>query len=289
MLTRIAAEKMSDPATYHEVATFQQEHGADWSGLQGETPPEHETGSDIPEAPAAPANYCDSLPAIGYMLSELERFQDAALVSYARYLEVSMHDQRTYLGTPYKDSAFRDVAQYLVETMRISRYRARKIIKRSTYFAYRPGPLAGEAEAQPVFPELAESFAQGRLPVESADRVIDLDEDLTKYSQKTNQPVERKRLVLAAFEPSMVEAGESSTPDEFTKAKQRWLTTVADWICEDGPSPAEALAKEADNALKMREHADGSATYSMHVTPDASIAFKNFMLHQLDFNGTPVQ
>src|SRR5690625_229503 len=39
----------------------------------------------------------------------------------------------------------------------------------------------------------------------------------------------------------------------------------------------------------MREHADGSATYSMHASADASVAFKNFMLHQLKFNGSPVR
>jgi hypothetical protein len=303
-LAKVASERIADPQTYHQIATFQDGEGADWSGFQG--PPETSseygeqqktsnvaTSSKViqipPSTPKPPDNYCDTLPAIGHMLSQLARFQEASLVHYARYLEVSMKDQRSYLGTPYKDSHFKDPAQYLVETMRVSRHTAQKIVKRSAYYAHRPGAHQDHKDAQPIFKGLAKSLAAGKLPLENADKIIDLDEDLTKYSNKTQQPLTRKDKVLQIFEPTMTEAGEAATPDELSKAKHRWLVHIAHWICPDGPSPSQAMAKEADNELRMREHADGSATYSMHASADASIAFKNFMLHQLNFNGTPVR
>jgi len=302
ILTKMLSEQIADRQTYHEIATFRDVEGADWSGFHGA--PEHseaesqkqsneatarKTTQTPPPAPTAPDNYCDTLPAIGHMLSQLARFQEASLVHYSRYLEASMNDQRSYLGTPYRDSHFRDPAQYLVEIMRISRHSARKIVKRGVYYAYRPGTPQQHKDAQPIFKGLAESLASGKLPLENADKIIDLDEDLTKYSNKTKQPLARKDQVLQAFEPTMVEAGEAATPDELSKAKHRWLVHTAHWVCQDGPSPSQVLVKEADNELRMREHADGSATYSMHASADASVAFKNFMLHQLKFNGSPVR
>src|SRR5699024_3294766 len=171
----------------------------------------------------------------------------------------------------------------------ISRRAARKIVSRGHYFAHRPGGTHEDKAGQPVFQELANSLVAGRMPIENADRFIALDEDLTKYSNKTHQPLERKEEALQAFEPTLVEAGEAATPDEMAKLKQRCLNRDAHWVCPDGRSPAEAIAKEPDNELRMREHADGSATYSMHVSSEASIVMKNFMLHQLNFNGTPVR
>ena len=299
VLANIAAERFADPDSYHEVATYTDAQGADWSGFQAEAEQggvvdETETTVEnsekpLPALPVAPDNYCDTLPAMGQLLSQISRFQEASLAHYSRYLEVGLKNQRMYLGTPYKDGHFKDPTQYLVETMRISRHAARKIVSRGQYFAHRPGGMHGDKAGQPVFQELANSLVAGRLPIENADRFITLDEDLTKYSNKTHQPLERKEEALQAFEPTLVEAGEAATPDELSKSKQRWLNHIAHWVCPDGPSPAEAIAKEPDNELRMREHADGSATYSMHVSSEASIVMKNFMLHQLNFNGTPVR
>lgn len=304
VLTRIATEQITDPRTYHQVGTFADTEGADWAGFHsrsdqasfGKESVDNSPGATAaattqppPTAPIAPDNYYDTLPAIGHMLSQLSRFQEVSLTHYSRYLEASMKDQRRYLGTPYKDSHFKDVTHYLIDTMRISRHSARKIVRRGVYFAHRPGAEPQHQSAQPVFEGLAKSLAAGRLPIENADKIIALDEDLTKYSQKTHQPAERKDLALQAFESTLVEAGEAATPDELSKTKHRWLNYIAHWVCPDGPSPAQAMAKQADNELRMREHADGSATYSMHATTEASVAFKNFMLHQLNFNGSPVK
>lgn len=308
LLAQIVSARMGDPHTYHKLATFTDVQGSDWQGYVspqsvGENAHSHDTSvleqpeeaecdafpDEAPVAPIPPDNYCDTLPALGHMLSQLDRFQEAARMNFSRFVEASMQDQRRYLGTPSENQHFKDVAQYLTETTRISRYQARKLVQRGQYFGYRPGEDPNLTESQPVFKELADSLAAGRLPIENADRIIDLDQDLSKYSAKVKQPQERKDRVLQEFEPTLVEAGETATPDELSKAKHRWLVQTAHWICEDGPSPSMALAKQANNELRMREHTDGTATYSMHATADASAAFKNFMLHQLNFNGTPVR
>src|SRR5690625_7159401 len=136
------SEQIADRQTYHEIATFRDVEGADWSGFHGA--PEHseaesqkqsneatarKTTQTPPPAPTAPDNYCDTLPAIGHMLSQLARLQEASLVHYSRYLEESVNDQRSYLCSPCRDSHFRDPAQYLFEMTRICSKCARKIVR----------------------------------------------------------------------------------------------------------------------------------------------------------------
>lgn len=307
VLMQVASQRMADPATYNEIPTYSDAAGSDWSGFHGASvptaspsangtttataekaePSERNLDEEV-AAPIEPENYCDSLPALGNMLCQLSRFHASAMTQYSRYLEASMSDQRRYLGTPRKTNDFRDVADYLTSTMRISRHEARKIIKRGKYFAHRPGLHPEAPDAKPAFEKLGESLASGDLPVDNADKLIDFDEELIKYSQRTKQPLERKDQVLEVFEPVMVETAASTTPDELSKVKKRWLEEMVHWICPDGPSPSRAFAKEADNALKYRDQADGSAIFSMHATPAVSAGFKNWMLQQLDFAGSPV-
>src|SRR5699024_4780916 len=187
----IASQNMADPNTYNEIPTFIDASGTDWSGYQGESAPaasdspggtatataektetsERNLDEEVP-APSEPENYCDTLPALGNMLSQISRFHAAAMTQYSRYLEASMTDQRSYLGTPRKTKDFRDVADYLTTTMRISRADARKIIKRGKYFAHRPGPHPEASDAKPTFEKLAESMASGDLPIDNADKLI---------------------------------------------------------------------------------------------------------------------
>ena len=305
VLMQVASQRMANPATYTEIPTYIDAAGRDWSGFHGESTPTDSPAADSTAtaektepsernfdeeiaAPIEPDNYCDSLPALGNMLSQISRFHASAMTQYSRYLEASMADQRRYLGTPRKTKDFRDVADYLTTTMRISRADARKIIKRGKYFAHRPGLHPEASDAKPTFEKLAESMASGDLPIDNADKLISFDEELIKYSQKTKQPLERKDQVLEVFEPVMVETAESTTPDELSKVKKRWLEEMVHWICPDGPSPSRAFAKEADNALKYRDQADGSAIFSMHATPAVTASFKNWMLQQLDLAGSPV-
>lgn len=303
LLTQMAAEKSANPLTYLEVATYRNADGTDWSGYQPVpekvkdghvSDPADQSSSGLSDPaelprPVAPDNYCDTLPAIGHVLSQLDRFQEGIQLNFARYVESSMKYQDKYFGTPFKDSLFKDATQYLVETMRISRYRAKRLCERGTYFAHQPGADPALKSSQPVFPQVAEAIMSGQVPIENADRIMTLDQDLAKYSAKVGQPLARKEAALAAFEPTMAEAASAVTPDELTKAKHRWLAKVAHWVCADGPQPSKVLAKQANNELRTRQHSDGSATISMHATPDLHAAFKNFCLYQLNFNGTPVK
>src|SRR5699024_7309290 len=141
------------------------------------------------------------------------------------------------------------------------------------------------ADTSPKLPGLAASYAAGNIPSENIDRIIQMDEDLTQYSTAVGQTSDYKNQVLQAFEPTLVEAAESVTPEEISQAEQRWLERITHHIDADGPPLSETLKKQPDNALQLRTHKDGSATASMHMDPVWTAVVKEFLNTNLNYKG----
>lgn len=295
MLTRVVMARISSPTTfYDEIAVFHESSGADWSGLQGDLPSDEgqhpaDEGTDQSQAPiikvTPPDNYCDTIPGLGYMLRQIDRGFDGIMTHYARHVERGLTQSTTYMGSPFAQKPHRNSQQYFTEVMQFSGYRANKLVDRATCLTFAHGQDPELATSQPKFPLLADALTEGRLSGENANRIVDLDKGLTEYARKVGKSTQYKDLVLQAFEPTLVEAAESSNPDTFSKAKQRWMDRIAHEIDPDGPSPSEALRKQADNAIKTQNKGDGSGVISMHATPSVFAAFKTLMIHQRNWDG----
>ncbi|NWN87778.1 MAG: HNH endonuclease [Micrococcaceae bacterium] len=293
-ILQYAGKKMANPSTFTEVPTFSQGAGSDWSGYQSQTG--DDTSDDdadsagslkTPATVVPPERYYDSLPAIGDMLSQVTQSTDVMMANYARYFQAAEHDQVTYFGAPFATSGFTDAKHYLRDTMKLSAATAAKHVDRAAYVTLAPGKNPEEAANLPVFARMAAAFINGRIPAENIDRFIAMDQDLVDYAAKTGQTTDYKNAVLQAFEPTLVETAETSTPDEVSRVKKRWVDRIAHAMNADGPSPSQTLRKQPDNAIKTRDHADGSGHISMHATPDLYAQFKNFKLHMLNHHGTP--
>src|SRR5690625_4231835 len=307
------AQRMADPATLGEFAQFSTAPGADWSGFQPEhstvqaetpvTPPgdnaevneasgntdESTVDDTSPLRPVAPENYYDSVPGIAHMVRQLQSAADATLTHFAAHVDAALGDQEAYLGTPEGVKGFNDSPQYFREVLRFSRATTKKIHDRIPYVTWTPGKDPTWQAYQPDMLKIAKSFADGNTPAENLDRIISLDQDLTKYVHKTKALPEDKRDIMAAFEPALVDAAETATPDELSKAKTRWADRIAHALDADGPPVAEAIRKQADNAIWTKNMADGSGKIGMHATPAVYALFKNWALHQLNFHGTPIE
>ena len=292
VLNKIAATKLADPATYHQLATFTAANGADWSGHQSTRAAEADPAASChtqpctPPVPTPPDNYVDSMPAMGSMIKQLGRAHDVMLANYARMLDSVMVDQLTYLGTPHIDTGFRDTKHYLRDVLKLSAHTAEKHLNRAANLTHSPGGNRDQEVSQPRFPQLAASFTAGHLPGENADRILTMDKDLTKYASKVGKSTELKDRIMQAMESGLVEAGETDSPEELSQTKHRWMDRIAYEISPDGPSPAQALAIQADNALRTRRNADGSGRIWMDTTPEVFAKFNNLLLHQANFNGS---
>jgi len=307
------AQRIADPAAIDEFARFITEHGVDWSGAnplaeqamapglesakaslsEEEDPSSQHAAAQHQDPPrpqqVAPKNYYDSVPGIAHMVRQMHAAADASLTHFAAHVDAVLGDQQTYLGTPEGVKGFNDSPQYFREVLRFSRATTKKIHDRIPYVTWTPGKDPSWQAYQPDMVKVAKSFAEGNIPVENLDRIISLDQDLTKYVRKTKALPEDKQAVMAAFEPALVDAAETATPDELSKAKTRWADRIAHALDPDGPPVAYAIRKQADNAIRTQNMADGSGKISIHATPELYALFKNWSLHQLNFNGTPIE
>src|SRR5699024_11760777 len=103
-------------------------------------------------------------------------------------------------------------------------------------------------------------------------------------STAVGQTPDYKDEVLQAFEPTLVEAAESLTPEEISQAKQRWLERITHHIDADGPPLSETLKKQPDNALQLRTHKDDSDTASKHMDPVWTAVANDFLNTNLNYN-----
>ena len=309
---KVYSQKLADPGAAHDIARFVEASGADWSGFQSDLASSAATGAEPEDAaadahqdsadetghtqheqsqriPVAPDNYYDSLPGMAHMLRQQQAAMDAALTHFAAHLQPAVNDQPVYLGTPHGVKAYRNEAAYFREVLKNSAAQTKKIMARIPYVTWTPGKDPGWLAYQPTMPAMAESFADGNISGENLDRIVTLDQDLTKYVHKTKALPEDKADVMAAFEHALVDAAETATPDELSKEKTRWANTIAHALDPDGPPVAETIRKQADNAIRTQNYADGSGRASIHMTPALYALFKNWSLHQLNVNGTPVE
>lgn len=287
LLIKQAAQRISDPATYNEVPTFTTAGGADWNGLESVVISPDTAGERTHDAPTPPENYYDTLQALGLLFKQAERSTESALTHFTSFVEASMRSQSKYFGTPSGEKPFGDTKQYLRQTMQWSASKAGKYIDRASALTHTPGSDPELHASQPKFPSIAEAFVEGRIPGENVDRIIALDNDLTKYATEVGESRDFKDAVLVAFEPTLVEAGEAASPEELGKAKKHWMDRVAYEMNADGPSPSEALRKQPDNAIKTKDFPTGGGRIWMDATPAVYATFKNFGLHMLNFDGTP--
>ena len=311
---KLYAQKLADPAAANEIARFVTGSGTDWSGFQSNTAAtqnseqngsagttSQESEAEAPQAapadtaeaeprrvPVPPDNYYDSLPGLAHMLRQQRAAMDAALTHFAAHVQPAVDDQPGLLGVPEGVKAYRDGAAYFRDVLKISRAQTTKIFARVPLVTWTPGKDPSWAAYQPTMPQMAESFAESNISGENLDRIVGLDQDLTKYVHKTKALPEAKADVLAAFEHALVDAAETATPDELSQEKTRWAQMIAHALDPDGPPVAETIRKQADNAIRTHRMADGSGKVSVHLTAALFATFKNWSLHQLNGNGTPV-
>src|SRR5699024_2590534 len=234
----------------HDIARFVEASGADWSGFQSDLASSAATGAEPEDAaadahqdsadetghtqheqsqriPVAPDNYYDSLPGMAHMLRQQQAAMDAALTHFAAHLQPAINAQPSLLGVPQGVKAYRNETAYFRDVLKLSMAQTKKILARVPYVTWTPGMDPTMLAYQPAMPEMAASFAEGNISGENLDRIVGLDQDLTKYVHKTNALPEDKADVMAAFEPALVDAAETVTPDELSKEKTRWANLIA--------------------------------------------------------------
>ena len=283
LLAQKFSERLSQPDAEHEVALYRKSSGADWSGfaVQDES---QGTVEGAPE-PIAPDNYVDTIPAITALMAQHDRANDAAMTNLTRLLQIAQKDQTAYLGVPEGLRGFRDVSEIMRRQLRMSGHRAKRLQVRAKYVSHAVATDRNPAGAEPRLPNIAASYAAGRISGENLDRIAAFDDDLTKYSNTVKRPLDYKDQVIQAFEPTLLQAAESASPEELSQARHRWTEQAAHHIDADGPPPSEAIKKKPDNALHLRSHDDGSATASMHMDPIWAATLKEFLNTNLNYKG----
>src|SRR5699024_10456675 len=113
------SERLVQPESLAEIATFHKATGADWSG--------HETqriGEDASSRePVAPQNHVDTFPALMAIMATQERTQETAMTTLVRKVDVGIKSQEAYLGVPEGIRGIRETKEVLRQSLPMSGHR----------------------------------------------------------------------------------------------------------------------------------------------------------------------
>ena len=159
LFSRKFSERLAQPESIREIATFSKAAGADWSGFKSQDQHNLQDGQGgSPPEPVAPDNYVDTVPAIMCLMTTADRTNDAAMVNLVRKLDVSVKDQTAYLGVPDGLQGYANVKEILRQYMRLSGRKAAKLQTRAVYVGYSSDADRTVAGATPKLPKVAASF-----------------------------------------------------------------------------------------------------------------------------------
>src|SRR5699024_11082381 len=156
------SERLAQPESLAEIATFHKATGADWSG--------HETqriGEDASSRePVAPQNHVDTFSGLTAIMAIQDRTQGAAMTNLLRNLDVGIKGQEACLGVPEGIRGFREPKEVLRQPLRMSGHRANRILARARYVTHTADVDRSTADTNPKLPDLAASYAAGNIPSE---------------------------------------------------------------------------------------------------------------------------
>src|SRR5699024_8344156 len=137
LFSRKFSERLAQPESIREIATFSKAAGADRSGFKSQDQHNLQDAQVIsPPETDTPDNYEDTVPAIMCLMTTAERTNDAAMVNLLRKLDVSVKDQTAYLGVPDGLQGYANVKEILRQYMRLSGRKAAKLQTRAVYVGY---------------------------------------------------------------------------------------------------------------------------------------------------------
>src|SRR5699024_2265829 len=171
------SERLAQPESLAEITTFHNATGADWSGHESR----RSSDNALSREPVSPQNLVETFHAVMAIIDKQERTQEASMTNLARKLDVGIKSQEAYLGVPEGIRGFRETKEVLRLTLRMSGHRANRILARARYVTHTADVDRSTADTNPKLPGLAASYAAGNIPSENIDRIIQMDEDLTKY------------------------------------------------------------------------------------------------------------
>ena len=177
-------------------------------------------------------------------VGELQAFAAETRRRYLEFLDIISR-------TPWKESGYLHLWQFLMHTARIPAREARRLQHHVELLCPTVG-ISGQV-IEPKLPVARAAMAEGAI---SAEHVHRIDKVIAQVPEQVAEQVEQE----------LVEAAYQFNPTELAKLGRH----LVDTLDPDGPEPADVTVTEGQNELDLREHEDGSLSGRFHLGAESA-------------------
>ena len=225
------------PDAYARLARFSVEQASiDWGTVWGSK-----------DAPAAGTLRAPKTPfpvllrEIELLARKIEALQ-VLMAGFASNAYSSEAERTEVFGMPTGKAAFRNIAEYLRDTLKISLRTAKTRAKLAQELAPTPS-LDGGHVPEPRYPDVAQRFFAAEIDTSGADIVVDTITQVQRAAAQANALTPEVQEQLDAGQTQLAEQASILDPDGLCQVAKRWSQYTTYWFDQDG-SPDEVLDRK---------------------------------------------
>ena len=233
-----ALEIYRRPDAYSRLERFRTEQASiDWGTVWGTDPPESEPVVHPPDMP---------FPVLLRNVEQLARKTEALqiiMASFAASAYRSDTERAEVFGMPTGKAAFRNIAEYLRDALRISLRTAKTRVELAHELAPAPSLDGGYVPA-PRYGDVAHRFFASDIGSAAADIVIDTINQVERAAAQAQVLTPQVQDQLTAGQAQLSEQATLLDPDGLRQVAKRWSQYTTFWFDQDGTPDPEVLNRK---------------------------------------------
>lgn len=220
------------PEAYSKLPRFSTDQSAiDWGTVWGADQADQAAQSDARQAPEIP------FPVLLRRVEQLARKVEAlqvVLAGFAASAYASDAERAEVFGMPPGKAAFRNIAEYLRDTLSIGLRTAK--VRNKLADQLMPAPsLDGGHVPDSRYPDVAERFFAAEIDGTAADIVVDTVRQVERAAAQARMLTPQVQDQLVAGQAQLAEQARVLDPDGLRQVAKRWAQYTTHWFDQDEP------------------------------------------------------
>lgn len=236
------------PDAYSRLARFTTDQSAiDWGTVWGTDQPEQTYATQPPATP-----FPVLLRAVERLARKIEALQ-VVFAGFSANAYSSDVERVEIFGMPSGKTAFRNIAEYLRDTLSISLRSSKTRVKLAHALAPAPS-LDGGHQPASHYPDVANQFFDAAIDATAADIVIDTVDHVERAAAQARVLTPQVQDQLLAGQAQLAEQASVLDPDGLRQVAKRWSEYTTYWFNQDGPPNDEILDRKRGAFYRGRVH-----------------------------------
>lgn len=226
------------PDAYSKLARFTVDQASiDWGTVWGSEPETSHGSARPPDLP---------FPVLLRNIETLSRqvnVLQTLMVGFASTAYYSDIERTEIFGMPAGKAAFRNIAEFLRDSLRVSLRDAKSRVKLAGNLSPAPS-LDGGHVPESQYPDVAKRFLDASIDASAAEIVVDTVKQVEREAAQAKVLTPEVEEQLTVGQDHLAEQADTLDPDGLRQVAKRWSQYTTHWFDQDGAPDDDVLARK---------------------------------------------